>query len=218
MIVPKISLYLGCAIFCFFLPGCTKPEQSGTQDPSSMPSQSGGVAADLMNAASSEPVATEVSADEPAESDFDEPETADKLAFIEQFATRLQEGASIADLLKPEVSFVYLVESECAALTTGNIDALPAGDIDTDFSFDATYSWENPDCDEVPPETDMVLVEFNLEEVVSGWSQIEATAEDYSFDAFSLLDPARDDYLMVFIEAYGETYAVSQIEYRLEIY
>ncbi len=149
-------------------------------------------------------------------SDFDEPVNQHRLSFVEMFAERLRDGAPVADLLKPQISFVYLVESECAAVTTGNVDRLPAGDVDTGFMFWATYAWENPDC-AVPSELES-LEGFNLKATMSHWSRINVQVEDHNFEVFYFKDERRDDYLLISIEPHGDTYAVSQIEYRLEMF
>ncbi|WP_422345180.1 hypothetical protein [Parasphingorhabdus sp.] len=151
---------------------------------------------------------------EPVSSDFDEPVNQQRLAFIELFVQRLRAGAPVADLLKPQISYVYAVKHDCAAATTGYIDLLPASDVDTGFPFVATYTWESPDC-VVPPELDSIEA-FNLKATMSQWNRIEAAAEDHNFDVFVLADRARNDYLLISIEPYRKGYAVSKIEYRLE--
>lgn len=152
---------------------------------------------------------------EPASGDFDEPVNQQRLAFIELFVQRLRDGAPVADLLKPQISYVYMVKNDCAAATTGYIDLLPASDVDTGFPFEARYTWDNPDC-KVPPELDSIEA-FNLKETMSHWSQIEVAVEDHNFDVFVLADRARNDYLQISIESFGKSYAVSKIEYRLEM-
>ncbi len=147
--------------------------------------------------------------------DFDEPVNQRRLAFIELFVKRLRDGAPVADLLKPQISYVYTVKHDCGAATTGYVDLLPAADVDNGFPFEATYTWENPDCT-VPTELDSVEA-FNLTETMSDWNRIEAAADDHNFDVFFLSDRARNDYLLISIEPYGKGYAVSKIEYRGEI-
>ncbi|MFK7842761.1 MAG: hypothetical protein AB8B54_10895 [Sphingorhabdus sp.] len=152
---------------------------------------------------------------EPVSSDFDEPVNQQRLAFIELFVQQLRDGAPVADLLMPQISFAYLVKHNCAAATTGYVDRLPASDIDTGFPFEATYTWGNPDC-KVPPELASIEA-FNLKATMSQWSRIEVAVEDHNFDVFVLTDKARNDYLLITIEPYYNSYAVSKIEYRLEI-
>lgn len=156
-----------------------------------------------------------VSSIEPASSDFDEPVNQQRLAFIKLFMQQLRDGAPVADLLMPKISFAYMAKHNCAAATTGYVDRLPASDVDTGFPFEATYTWENPDCT-VPPERDSIET-FNLKATMSQWSQIEVAVEDHNFDVFVLTDKARNDYLLITIEPYYNSYAVSKIEYRLEI-
>lgn len=148
--------------------------------------------------------------------DFDEPINQQRLSFVELFAQRLRDGAPVADLLKPQISFVYLAESECAAVTTAHVDQLPAAEVDAGFSFWATYTWENPDC-AVPPEIES-LEDFTLNATMSHWSRIEAAAEDHNFEIFYFKDEKREDYLVIRIEPHGGTFAVSQIEYRLAMF
>ena len=148
-------------------------------------------------------------------SDFDEPVNQRRLAFIELFVQRLRDGAPVADLLKPQISYVYMAKHDCAATTTGHVDLLPASDVDTGFPFEATYTWENPDCI-VPPELDSIEA-FNLMETMSHWNRIDAAADDHNFDVFFLSDNARNDDLLISIEPYGQGYVVSKIEYRLEM-
>ncbi|WP_339822828.1 hypothetical protein [uncultured Parasphingorhabdus sp.] len=150
-----------------------------------------------------------------ASSDFDEPVNQRRLAFIELFVQRLRDGAPVADLLKPQITYVYMVKHDCAAATTGYVELLPASDVDTGFPFEAAYTWENPDC-MVPPELDSIEA-FNLKETMSHWDRIEAAANDHNFDVFFLSDRARNDYLLISVEPYGKGYAVSKIEYRLEM-
>lgn len=158
---------------------------------------------------------TEASPIELPSSDFDEPVNQQRLAFIELFVQRLRDGAPVADLLKPKISYVFIVKHDCAAATTGYVDLLPASDVDTGFPFEATYTWENPDC-MVPPELDSIEA-FNLKETLAHWNRIEVAVEDHNFDGFVLTDKARNDYLLIGIEPYGKGYAVLKIEYRREM-
>ncbi|WP_417593742.1 hypothetical protein [Parasphingorhabdus sp.] len=151
---------------------------------------------------------------EPAASDFDEPVNQQRLAFVEFFAQRLRNGAPVADLFKPRLAFFYMDESDRAALTTGYVDGLPASDVDNGITFEATYSWKNPDCS-VPSE--LVSVEgFNLAAVISRWDAIEVAVDDHNFADFVFQDEARNDYLLISIEPYRKGYAVSRIEYHLK--
>ncbi|MEH6759445.1 MAG: hypothetical protein V7676_18380 [Parasphingorhabdus sp.] len=163
-----------------------------------------------IDAAATPQLQAEASPIELPSSDFDEPVNQRRLAFIELFVQRLRDGAPVADLLKPQISYVYMVKHHCAAATTGYVELL----LDTGFPFEATYTWENPDC-MVPPELDSIEA-FNLTETMSHWNRIEAAADDHNFDVFFLSDNARNDYLLISIEPYGQGYAVSKIEYRLE--
>ena len=138
-----------------------------------------------------------------------------RLAFIELFVQHLRDGAPVADLLKPQISYVYMVKHPCAAATTGYVERLPASDVDTGFPFEASYIWESPEC-KVPPELDSIEA-FNLKEIISHWNRIDAAPDDHNFDVFFLSDSARSDYLLISIEPYGKGYAVSTIEYRLEL-
>ena len=168
-----------------------------------------------MDAPATVPQPAEPSPSVPAESDFDEPVNQQSLAFIKLFMQQLRDGAPVADLLMPKISFAYMSKHNCAAATTGYVDRLPASDVDTGFPFEATYTWENPDCT-VPPELDSIEA-FNLKATISQWSQIEVAVEDHNFDVFVLTDKVRNDYLLITIEPYYNSYAVSKIEYRLEI-
>jgi hypothetical protein len=174
------------------------------------------VTAMAVDAAATTQQQTDASPVELPSDDFDEPVNQQRLAFVEMFAGRLRDGAPVADLLKPQIFFVYLVESECSAVTTGHVDLLPASDVDSGFPFEATYTWENPDCT-VPPELDSIEA-FNLRAIMSRWNIIKIQVEDHNFDVFYFKDEGRDDYLLISIEPHGDTYAVSQIEYRLEMF
>jgi len=92
---------------------------------------------------------------------------------------------------------------------------LPASDVDTGFPFEASYILKNPECI-VPPELDSIEA-FNLKEIISHWNRIDAAPDDHNFDVFFLSDSARNEYLLISIEPYGKGYAVSKIEYRLEL-
>ncbi|MEH6790764.1 hypothetical protein [Parasphingorhabdus sp.] len=161
------------------------------------------------------PLQAEASPTELPSSDFDEPVNQRRLAFIKLFVQRLRDGAPVADLLKPQISYVYMVKHPCAAATTGYVELLPASDVDTGFPFETTYTWENPDCT-VPPELQWIEA-FKLTETMSQWTRIEAAAGDHNFDRFFLSDNARNDYLLISIEPYDQGYAVSKIEYRVEM-
>jgi len=51
--------------------------------------------------------------------DFDEPVNQRRLAFFGLFVQRLRDRAPVADLLKPQISYIYTVKHHCAAATTG---------------------------------------------------------------------------------------------------
>lgn len=181
----------------------TRPEM--VQDPTAV----------AIDAAATTQLQAEASPIELPSSDFDEPVNQRRLAFIELFVQRLRDGAPVADLLQPQISYVYMAKHHCAAATTGYVERLPASDVDTGFPFEASYTWENPDC-MVRPELDSIEA-FNLKETISHWNRIDAAPDDHNFDVFFLSDSGSNDYLLISIEPYRQGYAVSKIEYRLEM-
>lgn len=145
---------------------------------------------------------------------FDDPGMSDRLAFINAFTERLRYGDPLADMMAPTFFFVYAEQHECSGYTTGFESAVPASEIDTRFMFPATFAWDGEDCD-VPPDTNMVLP-FHLSDTVSGWDRIDMEAVDANNTVFSLMDPSRHDYVLLNIKPSGDTYEITQIDYRWE--
>ena len=145
---------------------------------------------------------------------FDDPGMSDRLAFVNTFTERLRSGAAVADMMAPTFFFVYAEQHECAGYTTGFEASMPASNIDTRFMFPATFAWDGSDCD-VPPDTNMVLP-FHLSDTVSSWDRIDVEAVDANYTVFSLMDPSRHDYVLLNTEPSGDTYEITQIDYRWE--
>ncbi len=145
---------------------------------------------------------------------FDDPGMSDRLAFVNTFTERLRDGAAVADMMAPTFFFVYAEQHECAGYTTGFEPSMPASNIDTRFMFPATFAWDGGDCD-VPPDTNMVLP-FHLSDTVSSWDRIDVEAVDANYTVFSLMDPGRHDYVLLNTEPSGDTYEITQIDYRWE--
>lgn len=68
----------------------------------------------------------------------------------------------------------------------------------------------------MPPELDSIEA-FNLKATMSQWNRIEIAVEDHNFDVFILTDKARNDDLLISIEPYYNSYAISKIERRMEM-
>ncbi|WP_321489125.1 hypothetical protein [uncultured Hyphomonas sp.] len=151
---------------------------------------------------------------ERAPEEFGDPGMSGRLAFISTFTERLRSGAAVADMMAPTFFFVYAEQHECAGYTTGFEPSMPASDIDTRFMFPATFAWDGGDCD-VPPDTNMVLP-FHLSDTVSSWDRIDIEAVDANYTVFSLMDPGRHDYVLLNTEPSGDTYEITQIDYRWE--
>ncbi|KCZ83605.1 hypothetical protein HAD_13424 [Hyphomonas adhaerens MHS-3] len=166
-------------------------------------------AAVVQDSAKSDPSFAELSPD-----DFDDPGMYDRLAFINTFSERLRRGAAVADMMAPTFFFVYAEQHECAGYTTGFEPSVPASDIDRRFMFPATFAWDGGDCD-VPPDPNMVLP-FHLSDTVSSWDRIDIEAVDANYTVFSLMDPSRHDYVLLNTEPSGDTYEITQIDYRWE--
>lgn len=146
--------------------------------------------------------------------DFDDPGMYDRLVFINTFTQRLTDGAPLADMMAPTFFFVYAEQHECAGYTTGFEPSMPASDIDRRFMFSATFAWDGGDCD-VPSDPNMVLP-FHLSDTVSSWGRIDIEAVDANYTVFSLMDPSRHDYVLLNTEPSGDTYEITQIDYRWE--
>lgn len=166
-------------------------------------------AAVVQDSAESDPSFAELSPD-----DFDDPGMYDRLVFMNTFTERLRDGAAVADMMAPTFFFVYAEQHECAGYTTGFEPSMPASNIDTRFTFPATFAWDGGDCD-VPPDTNMVLP-FHLSDTVSSWDRIDVEAVDANYTVFSLMDPGRYDYVLLNTEPSGDTYEITQIDYRWE--
>ncbi|GGE59234.1 hypothetical protein GCM10007421_37320 [Halopseudomonas oceani] len=150
-------------------------------------------------------------APEPAESDFDEPVNAVRLAFIERFTERLRNGEPVADLLTANVTFSYYDNNPCRLITTSKPTRLPAAAVDSGFTVAAHFELQHAACES--PETPELMLTFNLHQLLADWTDLYSTAEDHNFDAFSVLKEGRSDYLFLHIAPLADDYAVTRIEY-----
>lgn len=146
--------------------------------------------------------------------EFEDPGAIARLAFINTFAQRVKDGEAVADMMSPTFFFVYAEQHECGGYTTAFESAVPASDVDVNFMFPATFAWEDTDCD-VPWDTTM-QIGFHLGDVVATWGRVGIEAVDAGFTQFTWWDRSRNDYLLVQIRPSGDTYEVSQIDYRWE--
>lgn len=152
-------------------------------------------------------------APEPAESDFDEPVNAVRLAFIERFTERLRCGEPVADLMSADFTFSYYDNNRCRLIATPAPAHLPAAAVDRGFAFAALFELQHPACE--APEAPELTLRFNLPQLLATWTGLYAAIEDHNVDAFSVLSEAQDAYLFMRIIPYGDSYAVSHIEYHL---